>query len=118
MIADSRGRAVILNIVDRLKKHYQPDKIILFGSYAYGHPTRDSDIDLLIIKRTSESPFHRRITVRRISHDPSHRIPFQPLVVTPDEWAGRLALGDPFFQEIRDRGELLYAVEHGRIAPP
>jgi predicted nucleotidyltransferase len=109
MIADSHARHVIDDIVTRLKKEYRPEKIILFGSYAYGQPTRDSDIDLFIIKDTAESPFQRRITVRRICYAPDHRIPFQPLVVTPSEWSERLEVGDPFFREIQSRGEILYA---------
>lgn len=111
MIADSHARRVILDIVERLKKEYQPEKIILFGSYAYGQPTRDSDIDLFIIKDTAEPPFYRGITVRRICHDPHRHVPFEPLVVTPSEWAERLEMGDPFFEEIRDKGQVLYAVE-------
>ena len=114
MIADSHARRVIDDMVARLKKEYQPEKIILFGSYAYGQPARDSDIDLFIIKDTTESPFQRRITVRRICHAPDHHIPFQPLVLTPSEWAERLGMGDPFFLEIQRKGETLYA-KRGRV---
>jgi len=109
MIEDSHARHVIDDIVTRLKREYRPEKIILFGSYAYGKPTRDSDIDLFIIKDTPESPFQRRITVRRICHAPDHHIPFQPLVATPSEWTERLKMGDPFFLEIQSKGEMLYA---------
>ena len=103
MIANSHARRVIDDIVARLKKEYRPEKIILFGSYAYGKPTRDSDIDLFIIKDTSEPPFQRRITVRRICHAPDHHIPFQPLAVTPSEWVERLRIGDPFFGRSKTR---------------
>ncbi|MDE3089698.1 MAG: nucleotidyltransferase domain-containing protein [Chloroflexota bacterium] len=115
MIADPHARRVIDDIVTRLKKEYRPEKIILFGSYAYGKPTRDSDIDLFVIKDTVESPFERRITVRRICHMPKHHIPFQPLVVTPSEWAERLEMGDPFFREIQSKGETLYAARREGI---
>jgi uncharacterized protein len=47
-------------IVDRLVKGLQPEKIILFGSHAYGEPTPDSDIDILIIVSDSDQPRHRR----------------------------------------------------------
>lgn len=40
-------------LVDRLKEKYQPEKIILYGSYAYGTPDEASDIDLLVIKETN-----------------------------------------------------------------
>ena len=44
------AKKVISSIVERLKEKYKPEKIILYGSFAYGKPNRDSDIDILIIK--------------------------------------------------------------------
>ena len=52
MTNDTSVRKIINEIVDRISKGYKPKKVILFGSYAYGEPTEDSDIDLLIIKNT------------------------------------------------------------------
>jgi predicted nucleotidyltransferase len=46
-------------MVKKIVQAYKPEKIILFGSYAYGDPNRDSDLDLLIIKETDEIPFPR-----------------------------------------------------------
>ena len=98
-------------LVQRIVQGYGPDQIILFGSYAYGLPDRDSDVDLLIVKDTKEIPFDRRVTIRRICQDPNRHIPFQPLVVTPGELEARLRMGDPFFREIVQKGEVLYARE-------
>lgn len=53
-------------IVEKLKKDYQPQKIILFGSYADGNPREGSDIDLLIIKETSGTFLDRWVRVRQI----------------------------------------------------
>jgi len=50
----------IKEIIEEIVEGYQPQKIILFGSYASGTPTEDSDIDLLIIKDTNDSPRERR----------------------------------------------------------
>jgi len=47
-------------IVNRLVQRLQPEQIILFGSYAYGEPTADSDIDLLVIIAQSNEPRYRR----------------------------------------------------------
>jgi predicted nucleotidyltransferase len=47
-------KKMLAEIVEKLKSEYKPLKIILFGSYAYGNPTEDSDIDLLILKNTNE----------------------------------------------------------------
>ena len=51
---------LIQRIVERLRTAYQPTQVILFGSYAYGRPTRDSDLDLLIVKETT-TPFYQRL---------------------------------------------------------
>ena len=99
---------IIPELVEKIKKDYKPQKIILFGSYAYGKPTRDSDIDLLIIKDTKERPIDRRVRVRRIV-DIRKPISFSPLVVTPKELKFRLNAGDQFFKEIVDKGRELYA---------
>jgi predicted nucleotidyltransferase len=99
----------IERIVKRIAEGYQPLKVILFGSYAYGEPTEDSDIDLLIVKETSERFIDRWVAVRELIADSERRIPVEPIVVTPDELHRRLTGKDHFFQEIVARGKLLYA---------
>ena len=83
-----QARRTLEQIVERLIEDYQPQQIILFGSLAYGEPDQDSDIDLLIVKDTAESPLERRLRVRRLAADPRRRIPFSPLVVTPADSTG------------------------------
>lgn len=99
----------IQRIVRQIVKGYEPVKVILFGSYAYGQATEDSDIDLLIIKETSERFIDRWVMVQELIADPERRIPVEPIVVTPDELNRRLTRGDQFFQEIVSRGKVLYA---------
>jgi len=102
-------RRTIQNIVQTLVCQYQPEKIILFGSYAYGQPNGQSDIDLLIVKNTAQ-PFHKRwAEVCHLVSELRRGIPFSPFVITPGELESRLDLGDPFFQEILEKGEVLYA---------
>ena len=96
-------------IVRQVVDAYRPEKIILFGSYACGRPDADSDLDLLIIKKTSERFIERWINVRQIVSDPKRSIPFEPIVLTPDELKERLAIGDQFLEEIIKKGEVLYA---------
>ena len=108
MVADHHAQQTIRTIVEKLKKDYRPSKIILFGSYAYGQPDRDSDIDMCIIKETHERPIDRRVAVARIVADPKRLVPFEPLVLSPQEVKERLLAGDQFLQEILDRGEVLY----------
>lgn len=109
MNGDNRMRAVIQEIVRRLVAGYAPEKIILFGSYAYGKPDADSDIDLLVIKATRERFFERLDSVRRVATGTHPHIPFEPIVLTPKEVERRLKAGDQFVGEILERGQVLYA---------
>ena len=102
-------RTEIDKIIGQIIAAYQPEKIILFGSYAYGKPSTDSDLDLLIIKKTAERFIDRWTNVRNIVSDPKRSIPFEPLILTPHEVEERLARGDQFIEEIITKGEVLYA---------
>jgi len=103
------ARAEIDKIVRQVVDAYRPEKIILFGSYAYGEPDVDSDLDLLIIKETSQPFIDRLAQVRKILTDPNRSIPLGPIVLTPEELNARLNIGDQFIEEIVTRGEVLYA---------
>lgn len=100
-------RKIIQEIAEKIKQGYQPEKIILYGSFAYGRPDKDSDIDMLIIKKTNKRPIDRRIEVRRIV-DIRQPIAFSPFVVTPQELNSMLKIGDQFIQEIIAKGKVLY----------
>lgn len=99
----------IERIVRRIVEGYHPLKVVLFGSYAYGTPHEDSDIDMLVIKETSERFIDRWVAVQELIADSERRTPVEAIVVTPDELTRRLARGDQFFQEIVARGKVLYA---------
>jgi len=101
-------RKVVEKIVKILAEKYQPEKIILFGSYAYGKPTEESDIDLLIVKDT-RLPFYKRLSeVRKLVSEARRGNAFEPLVVTPAELRKKLERGDEFFKEILKKGRVLY----------
>ena len=100
---------ILKDIVQRLNRSYQPDKIILYGSYAYGTPDSDSDIDLLIIKDTDKRSVDRFVEVKQIIYQPGRSVPVSPLVYTPTELEERLKMGDDFVAEILTRGRVLYA---------
>jgi len=101
-------KPVISEIVEKLKSEYKPLKIILFGSYAYGNPVEDSDIDLLILKDTGKRGVDRFVEVKRIIYNPNRRVPVSPLVYTPAELEERLRIGDDFIKEILQKGVVLY----------
>ncbi|MBI4329762.1 MAG: nucleotidyltransferase domain-containing protein [Chloroflexi bacterium] len=109
MVKDKKIRKLILEIVDRIKRDYQPEKIILYGSYAYGKPTEDSDIDLFIVKETDKRSVDRFVEVSRLIADWEGRVSVSPLVYTPGELEERLTLGDNFVEEILSRGDIVYA---------
>ncbi|PIP48902.1 MAG: hypothetical protein COX14_02140 [Chloroflexi bacterium CG23_combo_of_CG06-09_8_20_14_all_45_10] len=110
MITDGRLKKILSQIVENIKTKYNPEKIILYGSFAYGVPDENSDIDLLIIKETSKRPLDRMASVHRIVDIRDSSYPaLLPIVLTPDEIKQRLEVGDQFIEGILARGEALYA---------
>ncbi|MBU0501883.1 MAG: nucleotidyltransferase domain-containing protein [bacterium] len=95
----------IKKVVVQAAEKINPDKIILFGSYAYGKPNKDSDVDLLFIKNTKLKGLKR---YSFISHNIEHSFPMDILIKTPAEVKKRLAMGDPFYKEILQKGEVVY----------
>ena len=89
-----------------IARAFQPEKIILFGSHAYGRPHRDSDVDVLVIipnaKRHGRRP---ALTIRRKVHA---TFPVDILVKEPREIARRLREGDSLLEEIVNRGRVMY----------
>ncbi len=93
-------------IVRRIVTGLRPEKIILFGSYGYGKPTNDSDVDLLVIMETSGRPADRYLAVSRLLRP--RPFPLDILVKTPTEIAQALEKKDFFIREIVTRGQVLY----------
>ncbi|MFN3652945.1 MAG: nucleotidyltransferase domain-containing protein [Armatimonadota bacterium] len=94
-------------ITHRIVATFHPVQVILFGSHASGIPHAESDVDLLVVMPTEESPAQRILRVSQVA-----RVPFLPmdlLVVTPDEMTARLSQGDPFLREVVARGRVLYS---------
>ena len=103
-----RGVDVPLRVIRRyaraVAERFRPDKIVLFGSHAYGTPHADSDVDLLVVMPA------------RNQHDQAVRIrwevpapfPMDLLVRTPQNVRRRLADGDSFLREVLSRGKILY----------
>ena len=105
---ESKIDKILNEIVEKLQREYKPLKIILYGSYAYGTPNVDSDIDLLILKNTSERSVDRFVKVKKIIYNPKRKIPVSPLIYSPDEVKERVRIGDDFIKEILNKGVTLY----------
>jgi predicted nucleotidyltransferase len=93
-------------VVEQIAEKFQPEKIILFGSYAYGKPRPESDVDLLIVM---ETPLRNREQAAQIARAIDYHFGLDLLVRSPQQLAERLALGDFFLQEIIEGGKVLYA---------
>ena len=97
---------LLQSIVQRIVTGLHPQKILLFGSYAYGLPSPDSDLDILVIMQTTERPAERILAISRLLRP--RPFPMDILVRTPDEIAEAVKQNDPFIQEILSRGKVLY----------
>jgi predicted nucleotidyltransferase len=92
-------------ITRRIVDHFDPEKIVLFGSRSTGSSRTDSDVDLLVIMDTSESPIQRAIEVKRASRP--RFVSMDVLVKTPEEVEARLERGSFFLEQ----GKVLYERE-------
>lgn len=93
-------------IVNKIVRYYKPEKVFLFGSYAWGKPTKDSDIDLLLIKDTRVNKHKIQIFLGEILFGCG--LPVDTLVYTPKEIERRIKLNDFFIRNIIKKGKMLY----------
>jgi len=104
--AHLKEKQFLRDAVNNIVKGFRPRRILLFGSHAYGKPTTDSDLDLLIIKNTRLSFAERARRVSRIIG--RHLFPLDLIVLTPGEVRRRLKAFDPFLDEALTHGRVLY----------
>ena len=93
----------------QIGERFSPERVILFGSYAEGQPTEDSDVDLLVVMRTKGSPVDQSVEIRLAVRPP---FPMDLLVRTPEKVRERLDMGDLFMRRILEKGRLLYEAHH------
>src|ERR1041385_1967292 len=97
MLKEAIGREAIQEVVQQIVDHFHPQKVILFGSHAYGVPTQDSDVDLLVVIETAENPLR---TAARISAAIDHPFPLDILVFEPRQLQASLERGGIFATEV------------------
>jgi len=95
----------IEDAVRQIVQKFQPQQIVLFGSYAYGRPRPESDVDLLVVMDT---PLKETEQAVRICQVIEYHFGLDLIVRTPETMARRLALGDPFLHEVVSKGKVLY----------
>jgi len=97
----------IQEVADKIVRDFQPEKIILFGSWAWGEPHKDSDVDLFIVKESDKGKLDRERELRRKLFDYDFP-PMDLLVYTPEELKKRLGIKDIFINLIINKGKVLY----------
>ena len=95
----------IREIVQQIVERFCPQKVILFGSYAQGNPTQDSDVDLLVVMETNEQALH---AAARISAAIDHPFPLDVLVFRPSDLIESLERKGVFATEIMAKGIVLH----------
>src|SRR5437870_11473990 len=110
-----RGKDIPMREIRRFARavaeKFHPDKIILFGSYAYGTPHEDSDVDILVVM-----PAYNQLSqAARIELACESYFPLDIIVRTPENMRWRLEEGDSFLREIVSRGKVLYERADARV---
>jgi predicted nucleotidyltransferase len=102
-------QAQIQQLCTRIAREFKPEKIILFGSHAYGRPTPESDLDLMVVMQFAGDPLEQAVTMlNRLNV----LIPIDLLVRTPEQVQQRLEMGDSFMRDIIERGKVMYEAHH------
>jgi predicted nucleotidyltransferase len=97
-------KSIIYRFAREVAERFHPEKIILFGSHAYGKPHADSDVDILVIM-----PCRNQLDQAFKIHDTLRPpFPLHIIVRTPYNIAWRLKEGESFHSEIVSKGKVLY----------
>ena len=96
----------LYNCSEEIAKKMDIDKVILFGSYAKGCVTKESDIDILVIGSKKDRDLRTKMGL--MFHKTLPKKPIDVLLKTRDEIERRLKIGDSFIKEIIDKGEVIY----------
>lgn len=99
----------IRDLISQIVLEFSPQRVILFGSYAYGQPNVDSDVDILVVLPFEGKPVRKAIEIR---NRVNARVPLDLLVRTPEQVADRIAQNDCFMREIVEKGHTLYEAHH------
>lgn len=102
----------IIAFVDEVLRRFGPERVILFGSYAYGTPTADSDVDLLLVM-PYRGPSHRQATRVRLAV--TAPFPMDLLVRSSPEIERRVRANDFFLKEVVEQGLVLHAADNPRM---
>lgn len=97
--------SAIQEVADSIARDFHPERIILFGSYARGQSTPDSDVDLLVVLPFEGKPFWKSLEIMNRVNAP---FPLDLLARQPADTDRRYAEGDPIIRDALDHGKVLY----------
>ena len=99
-------------LVNFIASEYEPERIVLFGSYGTEASKKSSDIDLLIIKKTNKRFVDRVIELMRLIRSQfGVEYPVEPLIYTPEEWRYAKKINSIFTRTVLSKGAILYEKE-------
>lgn len=111
MMQKTETKTIIDQIAQRIKNNLNPDKIILFGSFAYGNPRDTSDIDILIVKDLDKNEIRKhRVLAKRYLRDImlKNDIDIDVIIDSWERIRERIRIGDLFMKEIIENGQVIY----------
>lgn len=111
----SHARKQIKLLCSAIAREFHPDKIVLFGSYAYGKPRPESDVDLLVVMPFEGSPFRQAAVILGHVVNAVGIMPLDLLVRTAKQVQERTQMGDSFMREIIERGRVMYEADHSGV---
>lgn len=95
--------------VGEVVRQFQPERVVVFGSYAWGEPRDDSDVDLLVVMAHSGAAAEQAARIRRAIRA---GFPLDIVVRSPAAVRKRLAMGDGFLRDILEKGKVLHESHH------
>ena len=105
------ARKQISLLCSEIAREFHPERIVLFGSHAYGNPRAGSDVDLLIVMPFEGSPFRQAAVILGHLVQAVGVVPLDMLVRTPHQVQARIQMGDSFMREIIERGRVMYEAD-------
>jgi len=102
----------VQTVVGQIVQQFHPQKVILFGSYANGTHTEDSDVDLLVVMETDEKPLH---IAARMAAMVDHPLPLDVIVLTPSQLEASLRRKGTFATEVTTKGVVLYEARNAGV---
>jgi uncharacterized protein len=91
--------------VRQIVRKFNPERIILFGSHAYGTPSSSSDVDIFVVMNTPLKPVEQEVLIRR---EIPRVFPLDLIVMKPRQFARRMKLGDTLVRTVASKGKILY----------